>query len=42
MVVSAALIGLLVHASSEAQQLIKVRVSTIPIIDTAPLAEPAA
>ena len=38
MVVSAALIGLLVHASSEAQPLTKVRVSTIPIIDTAPLA----
>jgi NitT/TauT family transport system substrate-binding protein len=38
MIFGAAAIGLTAIASAEAQQLTKVRVSTIPIIDTAPLA----
>jgi NitT/TauT family transport system substrate-binding protein len=38
MVVATAFLCLLTSTSSEAQQLTKVRVSTIPIIDTAPLA----
>jgi NitT/TauT family transport system substrate-binding protein len=38
MLVGVAMIGLMASVSSQAQQLTKVRVSTIPIIDTAPLA----
>jgi NitT/TauT family transport system substrate-binding protein len=38
MIFGAAMIGLMASVSSQAQQLTKVRVSTIPIIDTAPLA----
>jgi NitT/TauT family transport system substrate-binding protein len=38
MIFGAAMIGLMASVSSQAQQLTKMRVSTIPIIDTAPLA----